>query len=141
MTANLRPLFQRIDHVGVVVSDLKEARRWLKEVFGLPFHGSIEVPEGQIRGELYGCGDVDIEVIEVGEPEMRRRRLGNDKRARVEHIAVVVDDLNASLARLATLGVRTTTSEPLRDGNSLTVWTVEETTGGVSYQLIQRNAQ
>jgi methylmalonyl-CoA/ethylmalonyl-CoA epimerase len=140
VTANSRQFVQRIDHIGVVVSDLEEGRRWLGDIMGLPAHGSIELREGQIRGELYGCGDVDIEVIEIGDPDVRRRRLGEHRRARIEHIAVVVDDLHAVLGRLAPLGVRITTPEPLQDGNDLTAWTVEETTGGISYQFIQRNA-
>ncbi len=138
MTSVPRSMFRRIDHVGVIVDDLDEARRWLTEVFGLPLRRSVDVPEGRIRGEFYACGDVDIEVIEIGDPEARRRRLGGGARARIEHIAVEVDDLCASLGRLAALGVRTTAPEPRRSGNTLNVWTVDETTGGISYQLIER---
>lgn len=133
-----RPLFTRVDHIGVVVDGLADARRWIREAFGLPLRRTVDVPDGRIRGEFYACGDVDIEVLEIGDPETRRRRLGDGKRARIEHIAVEVEDLRAALAHLASLGARTTSSEPRRIGNSLNVWTVEETTGGISYQLIQR---
>lgn len=138
MTPVPRSMFRRIDHVGVIVDNLEEARRWLAEVFGLPLRRSVDVPEGRIHGEFYGCGDVDIEVIEIGDAEARRRRLGERGRARIEHIAVEVDSLANALAQLAPLGVRTTTPEPRRSGNTLSIWTVEETTGGISYQLIER---
>jgi len=141
MTPTPRSVVRRIDHVGVIVADLEEARRWLTEVFGLPLRRSVDVPEGRIRGEFYGCGDVDIEVIEIGDPEVRRRRLGDGARARIEHIALEVESLRGSLAHLTPLGVRTTTSEPRRVGNALHVWTVEETTGGISYQLIERTSE
>jgi methylmalonyl-CoA/ethylmalonyl-CoA epimerase len=134
-------MFRRIDHVGVIVDDLEEARRWLTEVFGLPLRRSVDVPEGRIHGEFYGCGDVDIEVLEIGDPEARRRRLGEGAQARIEHIAVEVDSLDAALAHLAPLGVRTTTPEPRRSGNTLNLWTVGETTGGISYQLIERKSE
>ena len=49
-----------------------------------------------------------------------------------------MDDLRGVLARLAALGVRTTTPEPRRIGNTLTIWTEEDTTGGISYQLIAK---
>ncbi len=71
------PMFQRINHVGVIVGDLEEARRWLGEVFGLPLRRTADLPAGRIHGEFYGCGDVDIEVITIGDPEVRQRRLGN----------------------------------------------------------------
>lgn len=138
VTPASRPMFRRVNHIGVVVKDLAEARRWLTEVFGLPLRRTVDVPEGQIRGEFYACGDVDIEILEIGDPETRRRRLGEGRRARIEHIAVEVDDLGASLAQLASQGVRTTSPEPRRIGNNLNVWTEEDTTGGISYQLIQR---
>ena len=136
MSSGSIPMFQRINHVGVIVGDLEEARRWLGEVFGLPLRRTADLPAGRIHGEFYGCGDVDIEVITIGDPEVRQRRLGN-ARARIEHIAVEVSDLGAVLNRLAELGVRTTTPEPQRVGNNLVAWTVEETTGGISYQLIE----
>ncbi len=140
MTPVSRALFRRIDHIGVVVADLADARRWLTEVFGLPLRRTVDLPDARIRGEFYACGDVDIEVLEIGDPETRRRRLGDGTRARIEHIAVEVDDLGASLAHLASRGVRTTAAEPRRVGDTLNVWTVDETTGGISYQLIQRTS-
>ncbi len=133
-----RPMLKRVDHIGIVVDGLADARQWLTEALGLPLSRTVDVPDGQIRGEFYACGNVDIEVLEIGDPETRRRRLGDGKRARIEHIAVEVEDLRAALAHLASLGARTTSADPRRIGNSLNVWTVEETTGGISYQLIQR---
>lgn len=131
-------MFTRIDHIGVVVADLQEAGRWLGEHFGLPLQRTLELPERGIRAAFYRCGEVDIEVIEISDPESRRQRLGEGQRARIEHIAVEVGDLKDALAPLAALGVRTTAAEPLRVGDSLNMWTVADSTGGVSYQLIQR---
>lgn len=133
-----RSLFRRVDHIGVVVANLAEAERWLGEVFGLPLDRTLEVPEGRIQAVFYKCGDIDIELLEIGDAEARRRRLGTEAKARIEHIAVEVDDLQSALSALAPLGVRTTQPAPRRIGNTLSVWTVAETTGGVSYQLIER---
>lgn len=138
MTPPARPLFRRLDHIGVVVADLAEARKWLTEVFGLPLRRSVDLPDARIHGEFYACGDVDIEVLEIGDPDARRRRLGTGTRARIEHIAVEVENLGAALAQLTPQGVRTTAPDPRRIGNTLNVWTTEETTGGISYQLIER---
>lgn len=134
-------MFRRIDHIGVIVDNLADARRWMTDVFGLPLRRTVNLPEGQIRGEFYACGDVDIEVIEIGDLEARRRRLGEHARARIEHIAVEVDDLGAALTHLRALGAQTTATEPRRIGNTLNAWTREETTGGVSYQLIERQSE
>ncbi len=134
-------MFRRIDHIGVVVADLKEAGRWLGETFGLPLRRTLEFPDRGIRAAFYGCGGVDIEVIEITDPEARRQRLGEGERARIEHIAVEVGNLEAALAPLAALGVRTTAKEPRRIGDSRHMWTVADSTGGVSYQLIERGPE
>jgi methylmalonyl-CoA/ethylmalonyl-CoA epimerase len=133
-----RPMFRRVNHIGIVVRDLAEVRRWLSEVFGLSLSRTVDLAEGRIHAEFYPCGDIDIELIEISDTEVRRRRLGDGSQARIEHVAVEVDDLGASLSRLTSLGVRTTAAEPRRIGNSLHAWTVEETTGGISFQLIER---
>lgn len=130
-------LFKRIDHIGVIFGNFADAKRWMEEVFGLPLRRAFEDSERQIRAAFYNCGNIDIELLEIGDPEQRRQRLG-DAPARIEHIAVEVEDLKEVLVRLAPLGVRTTAPEPRRIGDMLSVWTVAETTGGVSYQLMQR---
>ena len=134
-------MFRRVDHIGIVVADLQEAGRWLGETFGLPLQRTLEFPARGIRAAFYRCGDVDIEVIEITHPEARRQRLGEGERARIEHIAVEVGDLQTALARLAALGVRTNAAEPRRIGDSLHMWTVADSTGGVSYQLIERGPE
>jgi methylmalonyl-CoA/ethylmalonyl-CoA epimerase len=132
-----RNLFQRIDHIGVIVGDLGEQRRWLGEIFGLPLSREVTLADQKLKAAFFGCGGVDIEMIQIDDPEGRRKRLGEGNRARIEHIAVVVDDIQAVLKKLAPLGVRTTEPTPRKTGDRLNVWTVAETTGGVSYQLIQ----
>ena len=134
-----RSLFQRIDHIGVIVADLGEQKRWLGEVFGLPVTRELNFPETKLKAAFYGVSGVDIEVIQLDDPETRRKRLGEGgHRARIEHIAVEVSDIQAVLKKLAPLGVKTTEPEPRKTGDRLNVWTVAETTGGVSYQFIQR---
>ena len=132
-------LFKRIDHIGVIVAELGEQKRWLGEVFGLPVTREINIAETKLRAAFYGVSGVDIEVIQLDDPEARRKRLGEGgHRARIEHIAVEVSDIQAVLAKLTPLGVKTTEPAPRKIGDRMNIWTVAETTGGISYQFIQR---
>lgn len=132
-------MLKRIDHIGVVVDDLEEARRFLGEDLGLELDRTIEVPEKHLHAAFYRCGECQIEVIEVHDPQARRERLGDGNRARIEHIAIEVDDLRDTLRALEGLGVRADAA-PLPVGRNLNVWTVPETTDGVQYQFLQKNA-
>lgn len=124
---------KRLDHIGVVVDDLEEAKRFLAETLGLELDRTVEIP-GR-RGAFFRCGGSEIEVLEEMEPEARERILGGAK-ARIEHIAIEVDDLDRTMAALEGLGVRAGRA-PIATGDRVNLWTDPDTCDGVMYQLIQ----
>ena len=130
-------VLKRIDHVGVIVDNLDEAKRFLANM-GMRFDRDLVVP-GRLRAAFYTCGETQIEVIEIDEPAERARRLG-DAAARIEHVALEVDSLSATLEALRGLGVETTTSAPMAVGANLNFWTKADTCDGVQYQLIEKGA-
>lgn len=127
-------MLKRIDHVGVVVDNLEEACSFLASL-GLQHNRDLEV-SGRLKAAFYTCGEIEIEVLEITEPAERSRRLGTAS-ARIEHIAIQLDDLAAVAAALRRLGVRTQTEAPVSLDRGLNYWTVPETCDGVVYQLLE----
>lgn len=130
----------RIEHVGIVVSDLAAAKAFLGDVLKLDLEREAELAHRSVKFAFYRCGPIQVEVIEPTTQEVRDTRLGTDgARARIEHIAIVVDDLTAEVSRLASNGVRCTPSEPpfIVSTGRRYVMTEPETSGGVMYQLIE----
>jgi methylmalonyl-CoA/ethylmalonyl-CoA epimerase len=133
-----------IDHVGVVVDNLEEAEAFLSDVLQLELDRKLDMPDKGFRAAFFSCGAASIEVIEVLDPEARRRRLGEGSKARIEHVAIRVDDLHEEAQRLSRLGVRLRgssdpreeTADPLRIGDTLNLWTDPDTCDGVSYQIV-----
>jgi methylmalonyl-CoA/ethylmalonyl-CoA epimerase len=126
---------KRIDHVGVIVASLERARLLLEQGFGL---ASVrEVQRDDLKSSFFRCGTVDIELIEIIDPEMREKRLGVGRQARVEHIALEVENLSNVLAALTNLGIETT-GPPQVSAVWTTVWTEPDTSGGVMYQFLER---
>ena len=123
----------RIDHIGVIVDDLDDAARLLGEGFGLERTTTAE--RDDLRLAFYKCGDVSIEVIEILDPELRRARLGEDARARIEHIAFEVPDIERALAALAALGIEPN-APPLRSGARTMFWTDPATSDDVMFQFV-----
>jgi hypothetical protein len=91
-----------------------------------------------VKAAFLAAGPVSLELIEVSAPELRRQRLGNDVQARLEHVAIEVDDLEATARELRARGVRTTTEQPTMTAGVASLWTVPTTSDGVSYQLLCR---
>lgn len=127
-------MLKRIDHVGVVVDNLEQARQFLAGI-GMRHNRDLDIP-GRLKASFYTCGEVEIEVLEISEPEERFRRLGSAS-ARIEHIAIEVDSLSKTLLDLTPLGVAAQTAAPVKLDKGLNYWTVAETCDGIVYQLIE----
>lgn len=126
---------QRLDHIAVIVDSVDRMGTFLTEVLHMDLATARDLPD--MRTRFYTYGDAQIELIEPLTEEARAARLG-DAQARLEHIAIQVDDLPATIADLGTHGVRAT-GEPRVIGTNSNVWTVPETSGGVQFQFMQKD--
>jgi methylmalonyl-CoA/ethylmalonyl-CoA epimerase len=127
----------RIDHIGIIVDDLADAERLLGEGFGLERTTTAE--RDDLKLAFFKCGDVSIEVIEMLDPDLRRERLGEGARARIEHIAFEVPDLERALTALAALGIEPN-APPLRSGARTMIWTDPATSDDIMFQFVANAA-
>ena len=126
-------MLKRIDHIGVVVDDLEEGRRFVEEKLGLSLVRAGDAPAVGRRFAFYRCGDCQIELIEELDPAARGRSAG-PQGATIEHIAIQVDDLDGAMEVLEGLGVRFR-DRPVQVGSNRSVWTRPDSSDGVMYQL------
>ena len=125
---------RRIDHIGIVVSDLAAHVEQLRAM-GLSLGRTNDNSES--HAEYFPCGDVSVELIEVREPQARARRLPDGEAARIEHIAFEVDSsLEQIRDELEARGV-TVSWPPFPSGKAEMIWTKAETSGGVQYQFMR----
>jgi catechol 2,3-dioxygenase-like lactoylglutathione lyase family enzyme len=130
----------RLDHVGVVVASLDTAAEFLREALGLELRLAPPASHDGVRIAFYGGtikGDARIELIQVSSPDALAGRLG-DADARIEHIAIEVDDVRQVVDHLRARGVRFVTDEPYVLRDMLAIWTVAETSAGIQWQLFTR---
>ena len=128
----------RIDHVGVIVDDLEATREFLERVTGMVLERAADVPAARVRTAFLGYGDgVNVELVEIADAAARAGRLG-DGPARVEHVAIEVDDLEAAAAELRTHGVLMQTDVPSVNGPTRSLFSRPETTRGIPLQFFQR---
>ena len=133
-------MFQRLDHVGIIVDNLDEAKNFVTAAFGLQLDRELDLPERGVKAAFFQCGEAQIELVEVTDPDSRLERLGEGNQARVEHIAIEVDSLHDALSSLEKLGVRPTSPEPTHLGKDQHAWTQASTSRGVMYQFIERGS-
>lgn len=117
------PGLTRVDHVGLTVPDLAEARRFLEDVLGCEYLyslGPFEHPDSDWmhehlnvhprtvmrRNDFYRCGDqVVFEVFSYEAPDQRTEPPRNSDIGG-HHVALYVDDLDAAVAHLRANDVR-----------------------------------
>jgi catechol 2,3-dioxygenase-like lactoylglutathione lyase family enzyme len=117
-----------LDHVGVEVHDLDAVVNFLEQTFGLTVERSVTIP-GRLRAAFLRWGEMTIELIE------REGAARAQPPARVDHLAIRVDDLRALVDRLRTEGVKTETSDVQELGGRTTIF-VDGAEHGIRLQFV-----
>lgn len=108
---------RRIDHIGIIVNDLAAARDFFV-AFGLVVHGEREM-EGALLDRLLGLDGAKTSFVMLGPPDggaaielITFLHPANERAARqapvnavgIRHIAFLVEDIEATVAKLRALG-------------------------------------
>lgn len=128
----------RIDHVGVIVRNLDEAKHFLRDVFGLELVSEGESVETGASWAFFQWGDIQMELLEITDPGKLRLRVGDASLPKIEHIGVAVDDLAAFIEEARTRGVRTTTELPYAVNEWRYYFTEAASTNGIVYQFFSK---
>lgn len=134
----------QFDHVGVLVSDFEAAKAFARDVLGLgdPVAEFEASEHGGLAGAFFSLGEGRLELFKLDAPGDARLPQGTP--ARIDHVAVRVDDLDAERDRLAAQGVTFTgpaspdgITEPIEMRGARHLWTAPDTTAGFMLQLIE----
>ena len=101
-----------IDHIGIAVADLAEAKRLYGEVFGLPLVFEEEVKTERVQVAAYDGGGPRIELLCSTDPDGPIGRFVEKRGPGIHHVCYRVADVAATLKRLRDEGVRTIDETP-----------------------------
>ena len=101
-----------IDHIGIAVHNLAEARKLYEGVLGLtPL--PEELPPGMgVRVAKYKTGDSAVELLEAASPDGAVGKFLSQRGEGIHHICFRVRDLAAAVASLRGKGFQTIWPEP-----------------------------
>ncbi|HEY5196551.1 MAG TPA: methylmalonyl-CoA epimerase [Solirubrobacteraceae bacterium] len=131
-------MFDRIDHVGVAVADLKSAVALLSGTFGMTLTHRETVESQGVEAVLLDVGDSHVELLApTGEDTPIGRFLAR-KGPGMHHVAYQVADIDAALAKLTQEGVRLIDAAP-RPGlrGSRVAFLHPAACGGVLTELVE----
>ena len=128
----------RLEHIGIAVSDLNQARLLFEKLLGTAPYRQETVESEGVTTLFFQTGESKVELLETTRPDGPVGVFLNRKGPGVHHLAFEVSDLAAETERLVAEGF-----EPLGEGpragaeNKLVRFFHPKTTGGVLVELCQ----
>jgi len=96
----------KVDHIGIAVSNLEESLKFYTEVLGLKSAGTEVVEEQKVKVAFLPCGDSELELLESTSPDGPIAKFIEKNGEGIQHIAIRVDNIDATLEELKGKGVR-----------------------------------
>ena len=128
----------KIDHIGIATEHLDEGLAIWRDVLGLPVAETEEIVEQRVRVAMLPIGDTRIELLEPTTSDSAVGKFLAKRGPGIHHIAVKVEDINASLADLKNRGARLIDETPrVGAGGCLVAFVHPTSAHGVLLELVQ----
>ena len=94
----------KIDHLGIAVKDMAEAKS-AYEALGFTIEAEHDVPTEKVKTAFIAAGESHLELLEPTDPSSVIAKF-LEKRSGVHHICLLVDDIEKTMAEMKAAGAR-----------------------------------
>ena len=134
-------MYQKIDHIGVAVKNLKESLHIFEDILGMKCTGEEVVEEQKVRTAFLPMGESEIELLESTSPDGTIARYIEKRGEGIHHIAFEVDNLESMLESLQKKGVRLIDQKPRYGaGGARIAFLHPKSTNGILIELCEHQA-
>ena len=95
-----------IEHIGIAVNSIEEAKTYFEDVLGLKCYAVEEVTDQKVKTAFFKISETKIELLEATSEESPVAKFIAKKGQGIHHIAFAADDVNASLKEAEEKGIR-----------------------------------
>jgi methylmalonyl-CoA epimerase len=128
----------KLDHLGIATKSLDEALSFWVDSLGLENVHSETVEDQKVRVAMLPVGESRIELLEPTSDDSPISKFLEKRGPGIHHIAIEVDDIEASLKQLKDKGARLIDESPrIGAENCLVAFVHPSSTGGVLLELVQ----
>ncbi|HEY3552837.1 MAG TPA: methylmalonyl-CoA epimerase [Solirubrobacterales bacterium] len=131
-------MFGRIDHIGVAVEDIDAAIELYEGSFEMKLAHREKVESQGVEAVLLDVGDGHVELLAPLGPDTPVGKYMAKNGTGLHHVAYAVDDIDATLEKLAAAGLQLIDSKPrvgIRD--SRVAFLHPRSTGGVLTEIVE----
>jgi len=131
-------VFDRVDHVGIAVSDIDAAIGFYSAAFGVKLEHREIVEDQGVEEAMFRVGESWIQLLRPLRPDTPVGKYIERRGEGVHHVGYGVTDLKAVLAHLKAEGVQLIDAEP-RPGSrgTMVAFVHPRSVGGVLVELVE----
>ena len=129
----------RVDHIGIAVKDLAQAKKFYEEILGMKATGEEVVEEQKVKVCFIPSGDSEVELLESTSPDGPIAKFIEKNGGGIQHLALRVDNIEAALEELKAKGVRLIDEKPRYGAGGASIAFIHpKATGGILLELSER---
>ena len=106
-------MLEKIDHIGIAVRSIDQAKPFFEKVLGLPCEGEEVVESQKVKTAFFAVGEVHIELLEPTADDSPIAKFLENKGEGIHHIAYKTDDIENQLAQAKESGCRLIHETPI----------------------------
>ena len=129
---------KRLDHVGIVVSNLDESLKTYSDAMGFRLLERLSMPEQLVEAAFLDTGNSTIELIAPTDSESGTARFLQKRGEGTHHVCYEVDDIVAALADLRDQGLDLIDESPRQGVHGLVAFVHPKATHGMMIELLQK---
>lgn len=105
-------MIKGIDHIGIAVKSIEEAKKFWMDTLGLKLSHIEEVPEQKVRVAVLQAGATTIELLEPTSPDSPVQRFIEKRGEGLHHLTLQTDNLAGRLKKLKSANVALIDEQP-----------------------------
>ena len=131
---------KHIDHIGIAVKSIDQAKRFYSEILGLKIEGIEDVPDQKVNVAFLPITDSELELVESTHPDGPIAKYIEAKGEGIQHIAFRVENIDKALDELKQKGVRLIDEKPRKGaGGAKIAFIHPKETNGVLVEICERD--
>ena len=131
----------KINHLGIATKGIDQALEFWADALGLEAVHTEIVEDQKVRVAMLPVGESRIELLEPTSDDSPISKFLEKRGGGIHHIAIEVEDIEASLARLKARGMRLIDETPRKGAEGCLVAFVHPSSAnGVLLELVQSNS-
>ena len=95
-----------IEHIGIAVNNIEEAKKYYEDVLGLECYAIEEVKDQKVKTAFFMIGQTKLELLEPTSDESAVAKFLAKKGQGIHHIAFATNDVDKSLQEAESKGVK-----------------------------------